>query len=380
MQQYQSELHRLLSDAFDGWGSDDYFVWKYTQYPNYDPSTDNFTVQNDAGRVVAARRVFRHTLWTPAGESLSAHIHGGTAVAEAYRGRGYYTNLLTASTERSEREADCLFTFNRSGKITTKHHKKNGWNWFRLPVYASVISPSRVYSHYISERNFVSELSDHVSAIDRKFTANRVISQSMARLAGRLYGESDNTHYSADTPRQNGSTVCSTNGLATEGRTDSLPEYSIQQLTGPVSESTLRAVHKRLQTQLSDKYHFDRSIERVKHCLLYPKANLFVAREKTTGELLDFVIVGTIEKDGLTESRVLEQSWSHPPITRQLFQAVVRERRDSGSDVVVAASTVQPGAEWIRLGTEYMMWPPTADGPQLPTDPDSWRVTTYDIL
>lgn len=379
MQQTQSELHSLLSDAFDGWGSDDYFAWKYTQYPDYDPSADNFTIRNDAGRVVAARRVFRHTLLTPNGESVSTHIHGGTAVAEAYRGRGYYTDLLDASTTMSEREADWLCTFNRAGKITTKHHKKNGWNWLPLPVYALVISPSRIYSHYISNKEFISQLSSRLSAFDRKFTANQVISKSVASIAGWLYGNSKNTQSSGDTPTQNKPQASSSDSLGTE-RTEPLLEYSVQRLTGPISESAARAVHERLQTQLTDRYHFDRSIERVKHCLSYPKSNLFVAREEPTGKLLDFVIVGTIEKDGLTESRVLEQSWSHPSVTRQLFEAVARESRNIGADVIVAASTVQPGPHWVRLGTEYMMWPPTTDGPQLPTEPDAWRVTMYDML
>ena len=380
MQRSQSELHSLLSDAFDGWGSNDYFAWKYTQYPNYDPTTDDFTIRNDEGRVVAARRVFRHTVRTPNGESLSTHIHGGTAVAEPYRGRGYYTELLEASTELSEREADWLVTFNRAGKITTKHHKKNGWNWIRLPVYASVISPSRVYSHYISDSDVVSELTGHLSAVDRKLTANSVVSQSIARVASRLYGDSESTHNPTDTPRENGTKNGSTNASAVDTSSSSLPAYSIQRYPESIPESTVEDVHERLQTQLSDKYYFDRSIERLKHCLSYPNANLFVARQKATDELLDFVIVGTIEKDGLTESRVLEQSWSHPQITRQLFRAVDTECRTQGADVVVAASSCRPGEQWVPLGTEYMMWPPSKDGPHLPADRNAWRVTMYDIL
>jgi len=380
MQRFQSELHTLLSDAFDGWGSDDYFEWKYTQYPNYDPETDNFTIENDAGRVVAARRVFRHTVWTPEGDSLSAHIHGGTAVAEPYRGRGYYTELLSESTEQSEREADCLFTFNRAGKITTKHHKKNGWNWIRLPVYAAVISPSRVYSHYISDSNVITKVASQLSLIDRKLTANSVISQSMARVAGRLYGDSDRTFHatekSEESPPENGVTA----GSALDDRGDSVPSYNIHRYSAPIAESTVREIHERLRTELTEWYHFGRSIERLKHCLSYPNLNLFVARKKTTGEILDFVAVGTINKEGLTESRVLEQSWSYPPITQALFRAVDRECRQNGVDVIVAASTIQPGSQWVSLGTEYMMWPPTANSRQLPTDRQQWRVTMYDIL
>lgn len=381
MQRHQSEIHSLLSEAFDGWGSDDYFAWKYTQYPNYDPETDDFTIQNSAGRVVAARRLFRHTLRTPDGTSLSAHIHGGTAVDEAYRGQGYYTTLLAESTELSEREADCLFTFNRAGKITTKHHKKNGWNWLRLPVYASVISPSRIYSHYISDSRFVTGLTDHLSDIDRKLTTNRVVSQSVAGLVGRLYGDSDRTQQAVDTDSQQPlQKPDSADGLAANGVADSVPEYDIYRFDGSIPESTVTAVHERLQTQLTDCYHFDRSIERLKHCLSYPKSNLFVARETATGDVLDFVVVGTIEKEGLTESRVLEQSWSHPPITRRLFRAVDSASRDAGADVIVASSSFRPGSQWVQLGTEYMMWPPTETGRALPTDPDKWRVPMYDIL
>lgn len=380
MQRHQSELHSLLSHAFEGWGSEDYFTWKYTQYPNYEPSTDNFTIRNDAGRIVAARRVFRHHVQTPLRDRLSVHIHGGTAVHEAYRGRGYYTTLLSESTAMSEREADSILTFNRAGKITTKHHKKNGWNWIRLPIFASVISPSRVYSYYLTDNQLLGRLADHVSVVDRQLTEHDLVTESMATLASKLYGDPQQGSSTNDTNGEKPHSGAVTNGSGHTDNSNSHPEYEIHRHDGPISETVLEELHTKLQTQLTDYYHFERSTEKLKHCLLYPASTTFVARHAETGDVLDFVVAGTLDKDGLIECRVLEQTWSHPALTRQLFRAVEAHGRTSGADVIVASTATPPGSHWISLGTEYMMWPPSTDGPQLPTDPSAWRVTMCDIL
>jgi|GEM_PF-481600 GNAT superfamily N-acetyltransferase len=103
---------------------------------------------------------------TPAGPSYAVHIHGGTAVNEAYRGRGYYTRLLEESMRLSDREADVILTFNRAGKITTKHHKNNGWNWLRLPIFVSIISPSRLVSYYMTSNDTIAKATHKFSVID----------------------------------------------------------------------------------------------------------------------------------------------------------------------------------------------------------------------
>jgi len=378
MQQYGSELHSLLSDAFEGWGSEAYFTWKYTAYPDYKPQADNFTIRNDAGRIVAARRVFRHQIHTPTGELLSTHIHGGTAVAEAYRGRGYYTELLEESRAQTERDADCLVTFNRAGKITTKHHKKNGWNWFRLPVYASVISPSRVFSKYMIENDTLSNTIGYLSAVDRTLTRSNLVSRSMATVADRLYGDPNRTTADGQKSALDWVYADQDSGNRSNGeRSDST--VTITQSDGVPAASTVSELHELLQTQLTGKYHFSRSIERLKHCLSYPSATVFVARD-ADGTLIDFVVAGVLDKDGFTECRVLEQTWRRPSITRTLFDAVEAHARQQGADVVVASTANQPAAHWIPLGTEYMMWPPTGRSADLPTDPADWRVTMYDIL
>lgn len=378
MQQYGPELHSLLSDAFEGWGSEAYFTWKYTAYPDYDPQADNFTIRNDAGRIVAARRVFRHRIHTPTGESLSTHIHGGTAVAEAYRGRGYYTELLEDSRAQTERDADCLVTFNRAGKITTKHHKKNGWNWLRLPVYASVISPSRVFSKYLIENDTLSNTLGYLSAVDRTLTRSELVSRSMATVAERLYGDPNRSASNGQKSAFDRIYTDQDSGDRANGE-QSDSAVTISRSDGVPAASTVSELHEQLQTQLTGNYHFDRSIERVKHCLSYPSSTVFVARD-ADGTLIDFVVAGVLNKDGFTECRVLEQTWTQPAITRTLFDAVETHARTQGADVVVASTATQPAAHWIPLGTEYMMWPPTDGSADLPTDPADWRVTMYDIL
>ncbi len=377
MQQQRSELYELLTHAFEGWGSRAYFEWKYDRYPNYDPSTDDLTITNAEGRIVAARRVFRHRMQTPAGASLSVHIHGGTAVHEAYRGRGYYTRLLEESMRLSRREADVILTFNRDGKITTKHHEKNGWKWLRLPVFVSIISPSRLVSYYMTSSDTIKKATHKFSVIDRKLTDNPIVSHSMATLVSRLYADSERT-------RQDTSPI----GAAIKPRKpsfngddgDSVADYDIHRIDGSVSETVVDELHSTLQKELPDSYYFERTTEKLKHCLSYPESAVFVAREADTERLLDFVIVGTLMKGALSECRVLEATWRYPAVTRQLFSAVDSYGRETGVDVIVACSRRQPGPHWAPLDTEYMMWPPETASCELPTDPDDWRITMYDIL
>jgi hypothetical protein len=155
----------------------------------------------------------------------------------------------------------------------------------------------------------------------------------------------------------------------------SAADYDINRIDGSVPKTVVDELHTALQTELTDSYYFERTTEKLKHCLSYPESRVFVAREGDTDRLLDFGIVGTRTKGALSECRVLEQTWRHPGVTRQLFRAVDNYGRETGVDVIVACSRRQPGPHWAPLDTEYMMWPPEALRCDLPTDPDD----LYDI-
>ena len=359
------ELLALLNRAFDGWGSEAYFDWKYGTFPGYDPATDNFVVTNDAGAVVAARRVFERALRTPDG-TATVHVHGGTVVDEAYRGRGHYSELLDRSMAYSREHADHVVTFNRAGKITTEHHEKNGWRKVTLPVHTRVLSPSRVLAHYVLDSDIARTAADYAAAIDRRLTRSDAVSTLVASAADAVYGD-DGTAEAGDGDGS-GSPPAPGGG------------YDLAVVDGrALTDDLVEELAAHLREELEAPYHFERSAETIRHAGRYPAASVYVARDGD-GTLRDFLVAGALRKDGFTEYRVVEQTWSEPAATRRLFERVEADARRDGADVIVACSERRPAPNWIGLGTEYMMWPPDFGDRALPASPEAWRLTTYDVL
>lgn len=356
------ELLALLNHAFEGWGSEAYFRWKYTSFPRYSPNEDNFVVRNDSGDLVATRRLFQRRLELPDGRRVPVHVHGGTAVHEAYRGRGHYTEILEESMDYSRRTAEHIFTFNRKGKITTKHHRKNGWRWITLPISVRVLSPSTVLSHYVLESEAIRAAADRLSGLDRRLTAYEPVGRLLSRTATAVHGA-----------------TCDDLPIAPRDGAES--NYRIDALDGTeLADELVAELFEHLAAGIDADYRFDRSVETMRHCVSYPGSRVFVAREGAGRAICGFVVAGLLEKDGLTECRILEQTWQNPAATRELLDRVEGYARGADADVVVLCSEYRPGPEWLELGTEYMMWPPEFGDRSLPTDRTDWRVTVYDVL
>lgn len=361
------ELLALLNRAFDGWGSAEYFDWKYGDFPGYDPATDDFVVTNDDGEVVAARRVFERELATPAG-TATVHVHGGTVVDEPYRGRGHYSELLERSMAHSREHADHVVTFNRAGKITTEHHEKNGWRKVTLPVHTRVLSPSRVLAHYVLDSDLARTAADYVAPVDRRLTRSDAVSKLMARAADVVYGDDDGDQPDGDENNSGTSTA------ASEGR------YDVTVVDGrAVPDDLVDELAAHLRDDINAPYHFGRSAETIRHAGRYPDASVYVARGDD-GDLRDFLVAGALRKGGFTEYRVVEQTWSDPAAARRLFERLETDARRGGADVIVACSERRPAPDWVSLGTEYMMWPPDFGHRDLPESPSRWRLTAYDVL
>jgi GNAT superfamily N-acetyltransferase len=362
------ELLALLNSAFDGWGSERYFAWKYTDFPDYEPATDNFVVRNDAGQVVAARRIFRKRLQTPEGP-VPVHVHGGTAVHEDYRGRGHYTELLERSMAYSRQHAEHVITFNRAGKITTEHHRKNGWRYLTLPVYSKVLSPSRVLAHYVLDDDVARRVAGYAAKVDRQVTRSGLVSRALATVADAIYGDSAPAGAEGGAP-------------AGDELPPTVPEVTcdVETVDGrELSDELAEKLYDRLGEELEAPYRFERSAETLRHAGRYPEATVYVARDGT-GNLRSFLVAGYLRKEELVECRIVEQTWGEPAATRRLFERVESDARRAGADVVIACSRRRPAPGWVGLGTEYMMWPPDVGSGSLSESAEKWRLTAYDVL
>jgi len=357
------ELHELLNHGFDGWGSREYFDWRYKKFPDYDPEKDNILIYSESGKLIGARRVFVKRLYTPDGEEIPVHIHGGTVVHKDHRGSGHYSDMLARSKEYSEREAHHIFTFNRKGKITTKHHIKNDWSWITLPIYVKIISPSKVLSHQFGSNRSSNIGLDVISSLDKKLTKSDFVSKMVAKLAGSKYGTVPS---SSDT---------SMNGSMEEDHTVSVLPKS------KVTDDILQEICEYIDRNKSDVYRFERDTNILKHCIEYPEALVFLARDESEGKLIGFGISGVLDKDGLRECRILEQGWSDPKVGMNLLKEIENRVRSLDVDVMAICSDDFPAERtWIKMDTEYMMWTDIDEAKELPVDAHGWRITIYDVL
>lgn len=352
-----AELYNLLNHGFDGWGTKEYFEWKYNLYPDYDPEMDNFVIYCDSD-LVAARRIFRRELVAPNGERHTAHIHGGTVVHKDYRGKGYYSKLLDRSMSFSNSNAEYVFTCNRDGKITTKHHQKDGWNQLILPLYIKVLSPSKVINEYMLNSDIFDYASDHLSTFERRIMSVDAVSEIASKCTRMLYNNRESI----------GPTMTLSNS-----------SYDINIFQGKeLKGKIIHKIYNLLGNNALPYYHFNRSPETIRHCISYPESRIFIAQDKETDGLLSFAITGILDKKGIRECRVLDHAWKDSKTAQQIYKKIEEVALNHDVDVIITCSKYRPNLGWSALATDYLMWPD--DNPSLPTSANQWRITTYDIL
>lgn len=355
----EDDLFELLNGALGDWTSRAYFDWKYVRFPGYDPVEDNFVVTSSTGELIAARRLFQRTVHLSGGETAVAHVHGGTVVREDHRGRGHYSELLAESLAYSRRRADYVFTFNRAGGLTARHHHENGWNHLVLPYHVKVLSPTRVAAEYLLDTPLARAIADVAGSVDARVTRSDRASRAIARAGTLIYGESE-------VP------------LA-DGRAGASTAHEVDVVDEPDAD-LLRRLQAHLVECIDADHYFERTPEQLRHAASYPGASVYLARERGGTDVDAFLVAGYLEKPEITECRVLEGTWGDHSATRRLFEVVERDARARGADVLIACAEYLPARSWFTLGTQLMMWPNDPGDRGLPTWNDRWRLTVYDIL
>lgn len=353
-------LYELLNTAFDGWGDESYFDFKYTDFPDYDPAEHNFLVERD-GRVVAARRVFSKRLLVGDERSQLVHVHGGAAVHPEYRGQGLFTDLVAESREYSrDAGSPVVMTFNRRGKISTQAHMRRDWEYRTLPLHLRVLSPGVV-------------VEEHAHEILPEYPGL----ESVTALAGAV-GNSALPDWA----------IARTVELATSG-TVSRPLTPNGQETARGDGITVRPYDPEDVDAVSELFDdelrkfdvaFERDREHVRHMVNYDHAESAVAVRD--GNVVGFACVGLIEQGRMTEARVFDAVHATPAVGDELLRWVVTTARRRDADVVSTLRGERPGPGWASLRTDLVMWDYLQDRHEwhrLLSDGD-WRITGYDVL
>lgn len=396
----EDEVLSLLNEAYDDWGDEEHFRWKYDQFPDYDPEEHTFAVVVD-GELAAFRRVFRKEL-VHEGDSVTTFVLGDTAVAPNHQGKGIYSDLHAKTINYcGDVEGETTITYNNVDNVTFKANRNRGWEFSVLPLRLFIHSYEAVLSHYadlvLPEESVITSIvgafgkrlalkvgDEHISVAevlkgDGKDRWRLEVSAS-SRAVAQLVETTSNDSIVQVVPTGVG--LLASGDISFGGRPD--PSSS----TNGSTDSDVKVVNSDI---LSDgdvdamiglcgitkagQPSFRRKRRDIEHMLSYPGAEVLVIRDGK--KLVGFAIVGPYKNNRVVEARVLDMAAPSDPVARQLYRELERYTDRAGYDLIVIISDRDPGPGWASIDQQVCMWNQLTgkSSTKFPPSP-----TMYDVL
>ncbi|MFP9191287.1 GNAT family N-acetyltransferase [Natrialbaceae archaeon A-CW1-1] len=369
----------LLNEAYDDWGDEAHFRWKYDEYPDYDPEEHTFAALVD-DEIAAFRRVFRKDLIDKS-ESVTTFVLGDTAVAPDYQGQGLYSNLLEETTNYCrDFGAEAEITYNNVDNITFNTKQKRGWEFSVLPLRLFIHSYETVLSHYadlaIPEESVITSIAgefgdrlalqvgtEHISVAE-VFNSEikdgwRLELSASPRAVVRLVETASNDSIVRVVPTCVGllaSGDVSLVGSPEPPSTTDRSAYSDVEVVDPESLSSddIDAMVDLCKITTAGRLSFRRERRDVEHILAYPDAKVLTVRD---GEILvGFAVVGSYENNDVVEARVLDMAAPSDTVANHLYRELEQYTAVEGYDLLVIISEQDPGPEWASIERQTIMW------------------------
>ncbi len=140
---------RLLDSAYDGWGDQKLFEWKYKDYPDF-KEDEVFYIESEEGDLASFGRVFSKELVVKNFQKkVQVYVIGDAAVSPSHQGEGLYSNIHKARVDYSKnQDVEAIFSFIRRTNVPFKVNKKRGWGHKVLPLHMLILSPAKVMKEY----------------------------------------------------------------------------------------------------------------------------------------------------------------------------------------------------------------------------------------
>ena len=393
-----AEVVSLLNEAYDGWGSEPYFRWKYEQYPAFDPDSHTFYSRVD-GELAAFRRVFAKEI-VDGERTTTVFVLGDTAVDPAHQGEGLYSELHSETVAFSEQAgADRVSTFNRKTNLTFEANRDRGWQYRELPLKLRLLSPDRVLREYadlvVPDLPAIEAVAERVGSRLHIGTSNGPVTvrdclsaKPPTGPAGRSVGPS----VSDRTLTQLIDLACSTGPIdplstLVDGWVN--PQNGSEPAAGPAEKTVDGAyqVHRKQAVstgefeaiqELYDEQpaSFRRTPADIRHILAYPDSDIvLVTHEAST---VGFVVVGPRSNGGLREGRVLELRTEHAAVFELLVDEIEQLSVDRGYDLILVFTDRPMGELWASVDQQVIMWRDLDDSN--PPLVDTCEISLYDVV
>lgn len=337
---------RLLNDAFDGWGDDDFLRWKFDAAPRFD-GDHVFTVERGEN-VVAARVLFSKELERNGGETFEFFVAGDTCVAEGDRGQGLYSDLLAETRSyRRELGVPISSSFNRKGVITYETKIDRGWHYRELPLHVRILRPEEVIPNYAG------------LALEGSPALNSVATSALRSLPAQI-----GLRLLPDLVAATAVEVASSDQLfgafsrrvPPERHRVDLDEFTYETISLPPSDSQLDEVSGLYDDALENfTCHFSRDEEDLEHMLAHPMLAEAVLL-RCEGEAVGFAPLAIAPGEDARQLNVLDCISVDEATYRALVTVIEDRAGEIGADLVAMLSEWEPGPRWSRVDRQVLMW------------------------
>jgi len=397
------EMVSLLDDAYDGWGTEPYFHWKYTQYPEYNPQRHVFCSRRN-GELAAVRRAFYKEI-VDGEQRAVVFVLGDTAVAPAHRGEGLYSALHSETVEFSrQQDAELVATFNRKTNLTFEANLDRGWQYRELPLKIRLLSPDIVLREYadlvVSELPVVETVAERLGSRLHIDTSNGPVSvrdclssEPSAGLAARSVGPS----VSDRTLAQLIDIACSDDsvdplsrllaGWLSPNGSASVRNRTTQAAERPAGAATGYRTHRAhsvsagefesiVELYDDETASFRRTPADIRHILQYPGCDVVLATRE--GRCVGYAVVGPRPNGELLEGRILECCVDQPAAFDPLIAEIERLAVDRGYDIILVFTDRPMGELWASVDQQVIMWR-AFDGASEPLV-ENCEISLYDVV
>ena len=394
----RAEVVSFLNDAYDGWGTQPYFRWKYDLYPEYDPETQTFYSRVD-GDLAAFRRAFYKEI-VGSDRTHAMFVLGDTAVGPAYRGQGLYSDLHSETVAFSRQQGvHRVSTFNRKTNRTFDANRDRGWRYRELPLKIRLLSPAVVLRQYtdlvLPEVPIIETAADyvgdriHIETSDGRVSLRDCVgSEPRTEPLSRSVGPS----VSDRTLAQLIDLACSNDAteplqtlvdgwLSTQNRSRKSAVRSKRTADTVYQVHRERSVSTAAFQGIVDLYDgqatsFRRSPTDIRHILQYPDCEIVLVT--LDEECVGYAVVGPRANGEILEGRVLELRADHAEVFDLLIDQVEQVAVDRGYDILLVFTDRPIGDLWAAIDQQVLMW--RALDQSSPSLVDSCEISLYDVV
>jgi len=372
----KKQIVDFLNSEHDGWGSIQYYEWKFDKFPDY-KKEHTFYIK-DGEDIVAFRRAVLKELCID-NNNIQVIIWAYAAVSEKSRGQGLFSKIRDFSNDKIDtRHSSIEMSVVSKINIPFKSKVKKGWEYRDLPYYFKILSTKKVLKDYLDD--FIGK-NYHLTTLIEKLGKYVVLKIEEEKINLNVLAESEKSSFFKFKIEITQNQL--KRFVESYKKSKSLKETIINSIKifldkdsrendrkakRGVTDYDFEIVHKNSlsETEKGELYNiysktlnledisFRRDQEDIEHMLDYPHLKDIILIKKD--EIQAFAVLGDYFRTNMLELRVLDMRWTNRDAFQLLTKEIEKTGEKTGADLIISLSNEDLGPTWIKLNSNALLW------------------------